>query len=110
MTMRRSAKHQDQGFTMIELLVSLAVTMVVMGGPILLFSNSVQSSTRSLKYSEIQTEARAALSQITRDLSQAGTGVPLNGIPIPSLLAGGINPNFACDTTQCYTGGDVPFT
>src|ERR1700680_3353592 len=109
MTMRRSAKHQDQGFTMIELLVSLAVTMVVMGGAILLFSNSVQSSTRSLKYSEIQTEARAALSQITRDLSQAGTGVPLNGIPIPSTTTGGANPNFACDVNKCYTGANPDF-
>src|ERR1700676_1197388 len=108
MAMQRSSKHLDQGFTMIELLISLAVTMVVLGGAVLVFTNSVQSSTRSLKYSEIQTEARAALSQITRDLSQAGTGVPLNGIPIPSLLAGGINPNFACDTTQCYTGGAAP--
>src|SRR5580700_12120334 len=110
MTMRRYSKHQDQGFTMIELLISLAVTVVVMGGAVLLFYNSVQSSTRSLKYSEIQTEARAALSQITRDLSQAGTGVPLNGIAIPSTTTGGANPNFSCDTNQCYTAVDNPFT
>jgi type II secretory pathway pseudopilin PulG len=109
MAMQRSSKHQDQGFTMIELLISLAVTMVVLGGAVLLFNNSVQSSTRSLKYSEIQTEARAAISQITRDLSQAGTGVPLNGIPIPSTKTGGANPNFACDTTKCYTGADAPY-
>ena len=108
--MHHSPKRPELGFTMIELLMTMAVTVIIIGGAILLFTSSAQSSTRSLKYSDIQTEARAALSQITRDLSQAGTGVPLNGIPIPSLLAGGINPNFACDTTQCYTGGDVPFT
>jgi type II secretory pathway pseudopilin PulG len=109
MAMQRSSKHLDQGFTMIELLISLAVTMVVLGGAVLLFTNSVQSSTRSLKYSEIQTEARAAISQITRDLSQAGTGVPLNGIPIPSTKTGGANPNFACDTAKCYTGANPPY-
>lgn len=107
--MPHSSKHLDQGFTMIELLISLAVTMVVLGGAVLLFTNSVQSSTRSLKYSEIQTEARAAISQITRDLSQAGTGVPLNGIPIPSTNTGGANPNFACDTAKCYTGANPPY-
>src|SRR6202790_1940491 len=109
MAMQRSSKHLDQGFTMIELLISMAVTMVVLGGAVLLFTNSVQSSTRALKYSEIQTEARAAISQISRDLSQAGTGVPLNGIPIPSTKAGGANPNFACDTTKCYTGANPPY-
>jgi hypothetical protein len=95
---------------MIELLMALVVTIIVVGGGILVFTNSAQSSTRSLKYSDIQTEARAALSQITRDLSQAGTGVPLNGIAIPSRTAGGANPNFSCDATQCYTGVDIPFT
>jgi prepilin-type N-terminal cleavage/methylation domain-containing protein len=108
--MRRSHNRFQTGFTMIELLISLAVTVVIVTAAVLMFTSSVQSSTRSLKYSEIQTEARAALSQITRDLSQAGTGVPLNGIPIPSLVAGGVNPNFACDTNQCYTALDVPFT
>jgi type II secretory pathway pseudopilin PulG len=108
--MHRSPKRFDSGFTMIELLIAIAVTIVIVGGAVLLFTSSVQSSTRSLKYSEIQTEARAALSQITRDLSQAGTGVPLNGIPIPSFGAGGENPNFACDSSQCYTAPDVPFS
>jgi type II secretory pathway pseudopilin PulG len=108
--MRRSLNRSDLGFTMIELLMAVVVTIVIVGGGILVFTSSAQSSTRSLKYSEIQTEARAALSQITRDLSQAGTSVPLNGIPIPSFTAGGANPNFACDTTQCYTGADIPFT
>jgi prepilin-type N-terminal cleavage/methylation domain-containing protein len=108
--MHRSPKLSEQGFTMIELLMAMAVTIVIVGGSVLMFTSSVQSSTRSLKYSDIQTEARAALSQITRDLSQSGTGVPLNGIPIPSRTGGGTNPNFSCDTTQCYTGVDQPFT
>src|SRR3984893_18325824 len=101
--MARTSMGAEQGFTMNELLITMAITIVIVGGGVLLFTSSAQSSTRSLKFSEIQTEARAALSQITRDLSQAGTGVPLNGIPIPSLLAGGTNPNFSCDNTKCYT-------
>ena len=108
--MDRSPKPSNHGFTMIELLMAMAITIVIVGGGVLLFTSSAQFSTRSLKFSEIQTEARAALSQITRDLSQAGTGVPLNGIPIPSLLAGGTNPNFSCDNTKCYTAVDPPFT
>jgi prepilin-type N-terminal cleavage/methylation domain-containing protein len=108
--MYRSSNRSGQGFTIVELLIALAVTVVIVAAAVLMFTNSVQSSTRSLKYSEIQTEARAALSQITRDLSQAGTGVPLNGIPIPSLVTGGVDPSFACDSNQCYTASDAPFT
>jgi len=108
--MRRTSTRSQLGFTMIELLIAMAVTVIIVAGAVLMFTTSVQSSSRSMKYSEIQTEARAALSQITRDLSQAGTGVPLNGIPIPSLVSGGADPNFACDPNQCYTGVDVPFT
>ena len=95
---------------MIELLVAMGVTIVVVGGAVLLFSSSSETSSRTLRYSEVQTEARAALSQMTRDFSQAGTGVPLNGIPIPSVTSGGANPNFACDASQCYTGANGSYT
>jgi prepilin-type N-terminal cleavage/methylation domain-containing protein len=108
--MHRSNRQSPQGFTMIELLVAMAVTIVVVGGAVMLFSSSSETSSRTLRYSEVQTEARAALSQMTRDFSQAGTGVPLNGIPIPSVTSGGANPNFACDASQCYTGANGSYT
>ena len=108
--MAHCRKHTQHGFTLIELLVATALTVTVIGAAVLVFMNSVQTSNLSLKRSEVQTEARAALSQITRDLSQAGTAVPLNGIAIPSVGTGGANPNFACDSSQCYTGVDPAYT
>jgi prepilin-type N-terminal cleavage/methylation domain-containing protein len=110
MDMHRLSRQSQKGFTMIELLVAMAVTIVVVGGAVLLFSSSVQTSNRTLSYSEVQTEARAAISQMTRDLSQAGTGVPLNGIPIPSVARGGVDPNFSCDVARCYTGANASYT
>jgi prepilin-type N-terminal cleavage/methylation domain-containing protein len=103
-------KREEKGLTLIEVLVAMAVTLVLLGGAVLIFSNSSQTSTITLKRAEVQTEARAALSQISRDLSQAGTGVPLNGIAIPSAGTGGANPNFACDATQCYTALNPAYT
>jgi prepilin-type N-terminal cleavage/methylation domain-containing protein len=108
--MARYCKHPQHGFTLVELLVATALTVTVIGAAVLVFTNSVQTSGQSLKRSEVQTEARAAISQITRDLSQAGTAVPLNGIAIPSLATGGANPNFACDASQCYTAVDPAYT
>jgi prepilin-type N-terminal cleavage/methylation domain-containing protein len=108
--MARCRNHAQHGFTLVELLIATAVTVTVIGAAVLVFTHSVQISSLSLKRSEVQTEARAALGQITRDLSQAGTAVPLNGIAIPSLGTGGANPNFACDSSQCYTGVDPAYT
>jgi type II secretory pathway pseudopilin PulG len=107
--MTRKSHQKQDGFSLVELLVATAVTVTVVGGAVLLFAHSVNTSNISLKHSEVQTEARAALTQITRDLSQAGTGVPLNGIAIPSASTGGADPNFACDTSTCYTASDPVF-
>ncbi len=108
--MHRSYKQSKNGFTMVELLVAMAVTLIVVGGAVFLFASSVQTSNLTVRRSEVQTEARAAISQMSRDLSQAGTAVPLNGIPIPSVGTGGANPNFSCDATQCYTGAAGDYT
>jgi type II secretory pathway pseudopilin PulG len=107
---RSRQQAQTSGFTLIELIMATALTVTVVGAAVLVFTHSVQTSNLTLKRSEVQTEARAALSQISRDLSQAGTAVPLNGIAIPSLGTGGANPNFACDASQCYTGVDPAYT
>jgi type II secretory pathway pseudopilin PulG len=107
--MHGSRKQSEVGFTMVELLVAMAVTLIIMVGAVVLFSNVMQTSSLTLKRSEVQTEARAALSQMTRDLSQAGTGVPLNGIAIPSATTGGADPNFACDAGTCYTAANTAF-
>jgi type II secretory pathway pseudopilin PulG len=108
--MARYRKQSQLGFTMVELVVATAVTVTVVAAAVLVFANSVQTSNLTLKRSEVETEARAVLTQISRDLSQAGTAVPLNGIAIPSLGTGGANPNFACDAAQCYTGADPAYT
>src|SRR3984957_15420313 len=107
--MTRTSQQKQAGFTLVELLVATAVTVTVVGGAVMLFAHSVNTSSISLKHSEVQTEARAALTQITRDLSQAGTGVPLNGIAIPSASTGGADPNFSCDASQCYTASDPAY-
>jgi type II secretory pathway pseudopilin PulG len=108
--MERLSKKSENGFSLTELLVAMLITMIIMGAGFRLFQQSIQTSDLTVQRSEAQTEVRAAINQLMRDLSQAGTGVPLGGIPIPSLATGGVNPNFACDPTQCYIAGDNAFT
>src|SRR5262249_27661759 len=49
--------------------------------------------------SDLQQDARGALAIINRDLSQAASGIPPAGIPVPKKAG------FACGPTQCYLGG-----
>lgn len=103
-------RKSENGFTLMELMVAMLVSLLVVGAGVRLFQQSIQTSNLTMQRSEVQTEVRAAINQIMSDLSQAGTGVPLGGVPIPSLAAGGANPNFACDPTQCYLGVANAFT
>ena len=92
---------RPRGFTFVELMIAIAVLLVIMGAVVSLYQKSVQVSTNVNRQSDMQTELRAAMNQLARDLNQAGAGIPLGGIPIPQVPTG-TNPKFACDSTQCY--------
>jgi prepilin-type N-terminal cleavage/methylation domain-containing protein len=102
--------RKSNGFTLLEVMIAMLVTLIVLGGALQLFTQSMRTSDLTVQRSEVQTEVRAALNQIERDLSQAGTGVPQGGIPIPSAASLGTDPNFACDISTCYLVADAPFT
>ena len=93
---------KEKGFTFVELMVAIAVMLVVMAAATSLYQKSVQVSTMVTQQAEMQSELRAAANQLARDLNQAGTGIPIGGIPIPSAAGGGTNPQFACDSVKCY--------
>jgi prepilin-type N-terminal cleavage/methylation domain-containing protein len=103
-------RAKQNGFSLLELLVSMAITLTVMGAAMMLYQKSVQVANFATSRAEMQSGVRSAMNQITRDLNQAGTGIPLGGIPIPSAAAGGINPVFACDAARCYITTGNTFT
>ncbi|HXM99026.1 MAG TPA: prepilin-type N-terminal cleavage/methylation domain-containing protein [Candidatus Dormibacteraeota bacterium] len=106
----RRPQRSKKGFTLIELTIAMLITLTIMAAAVQLFKQSLETSELTMRRSEVQTEVRAALNQLERDLSQSGTGVPIGGIAIPSQATGGANPNFACDTSGCYVGVSIPFT
>jgi len=106
--MRR--QQSQNGFSLFELLIAMAVGAVVMGAAVMLYQKSVQVSNIVTSRAELQTEMRGAMNQIARDLNQAGTGIPVGGVPIPSAASGGVNPKFACDASACYVSSGNTFT
>lgn len=101
----------QQGFGLLELLVSIAIALLVIGAATRVFMQSMQSTAFVMQRNEMQTELRAAANQVIRDLQQAGTGVPIGGIPIPQQgVAGGSNPLFGADATLTYLSSNNTLT
>ena len=71
------------GFTLIELMISMSVTMVLLYAAVSMFRNASQSNQVVTQASDMTDNLRAGLNMIQQDLQQAGTGIPTGGIPIP---------------------------
>lgn len=100
-------RQTQRGFSLVELLIAMGVGGVVMAAAVTVYQRSVQVSNLVTSRAELQSEMRSAMNQMARDLNQAGTGIPLGGLPIPSSTTGGKNPIFGCDSTRCYVTGGV---
>lgn len=100
----------QNGFSLFELLIAMSVGAVVLAASVMMYQKSVAVSNLVISHAELQTEMRGAMNQIARDLNQAGTGIPLAGITIPSAAGGGINPKFGCDASACYISSSNTFT
>ena len=101
-------RRKQQGFTIVELLIAIAVTLIMMTAAMMVYQRSVQVAGVVNTRAEMQAELRAGTEQIARDLNQAGTGLPIGGFPLPSSTTGGTNPLLACDATpNCYLPNTV---
>jgi prepilin-type N-terminal cleavage/methylation domain-containing protein len=76
--------NSERGFTLIELLVTTVVTLVVLGGTMQVFNDALEANESILLMTDTNQNLRAGTNMMTRDLIQAGRGIPTGGIPIPS--------------------------
>jgi len=85
------------GFTFVELLVGMAVTMVALAAAVLLFRDSTKANSNVTQSSDMSDNLRAGLNLIVQDLIQTGTGIPVGGISIPNTV----------DKNGCNVGAPV---
>jgi type II secretory pathway pseudopilin PulG len=81
--MKLHKKNRAAGFTLIELMLSMVVTMVILYAAYTAFRDASQSNQRVTMAADMTGNLRAGLDLIQQDLIQAGTGIPNTGIPIP---------------------------
>ncbi len=91
----------QRGFSLAEVLVSMAVGLLVMGCAVSLFKQSMDSAWLINQKSEMQQGARAAINAITADLSIAGTGMPYGGVTLPNGSKSSAV-HYGCSGTACY--------
>jgi len=87
------------GFTLVEVLISMLVTLIVMSAVFGLLSRGQSTFQREPEIADMQQTARAALDMVTRDALQAGAGLPpeFPSFTTPAVDAavgdGGANPD-----------------
>lgn len=75
--MKKTGKRGfQQGFTLVELVIAMAVSLVVLLATLQLFDNSQRSYTVQEGVAEMQQNVRTAKMFIERDIRMAGAGIP----------------------------------
>jgi prepilin-type N-terminal cleavage/methylation domain-containing protein len=66
----------DGGFSLVELMIAMAVTLVVAGLASSLLASALNSKTRDDRRSDAIADARRALNIMSREIANAGAGLP----------------------------------
>ena len=74
--MARTSENSSGGFSLIELLVALAVGTIVVGAAVKLFTQGMNATFVVSQRAEMQEDLRATSDILFKDLSLAGAGLP----------------------------------
>ena len=75
---------REDGFTLMEMLITTAITLVVLGMAMTTFKNALDVNQTATQTADASQNLRAGTNLLVRDLMQAGREVPSGGIAIPS--------------------------
>ncbi len=87
---------RETGFTLLEMMVSLALGAIVLASAGQIYIQGVSATWTVEQRAEMQQDFRAASNMLTTDLSLAGAGLG-NGVAI--ALPSGTTPKYGCDQT-----------
>ena len=100
--MQLRKRTSTRGFTLMELMIALAVGMLVIGTAVQLFTQFMKGSFVISERAQMQQDSRAAENMMIKDISQAGAGLPVGGVGLASGTA--VAPVYGCDQIKCYVG------
>jgi prepilin-type N-terminal cleavage/methylation domain-containing protein len=90
MNATRTAKNA--GFTLVEMMISMGVTLVLLGAAVAAFRSAQQTTQMVQQGADLGENLRAGMNMMILDIQQAGTGIPTGGISIPFTSPCGTTP------------------
>jgi len=81
----KSSARSQAGFTLMEMMISLALSMVVTSSMVVLMANSVGSTSRIIQMTQLTDQLRNTMSMLTRDIRRA---------------------NYSANAAYCYANSD----
>ena len=73
-------KEAIDGFSLIELIVSMALTLVILGVAVATFSSALGTRERESSKTDAITSAEAAINIMSREIGNSGFGLTTNGV------------------------------
>ena len=70
----------EGGFSLVELLIAMSITLVLLGVVTIAFSGALRTRERESARTDALTAAQAAINVMSREISNAGYGLKNNGI------------------------------
>lgn len=93
-----------RGFSMVELMVAMALGLIVLGAAAELFKSALTVSAVVTEQADMQQNVRSALNMIAKDVSMAGSGLPSGGVALP-YGSGTTASRYGCNQSgTCYLG------
>jgi prepilin-type N-terminal cleavage/methylation domain-containing protein len=80
---RELTMKKQSGFTLIEFMIAMGITLVALAATILAFKDATNTNQSVTLKSDLTDNLRAGVNLIEQDLIMAGTGIPTGGIPVP---------------------------
>jgi prepilin-type N-terminal cleavage/methylation domain-containing protein len=110
--MKIARRQKQKGFSLLELIIAMTITLILMAIAATLFSGALGTRSRESRRTDALTSAQAALNVMSREIANAGYGLTSNGIVAAD--SGGQKLRFRANTTNsntvtCDPGEDVTY-
>ncbi len=83
-TSKSSVTHTSKGFTLIEVILAMALSLILLGIAFDIFDKLSNAADLAGTMADVNENLRAGENMIARDISTAGANIPQGGIPLPS--------------------------
>ncbi len=107
--MRSQRRSNQAGFTLLELLVAMGVMLLVLAGTTQILSNAMSTQIAAKRMLDMNSQLRAAMDLVQRDLLQVGQGLPVgrrvgipNDIGATPIVRPGPGPSGSCPGVDTF--------